>query len=155
MQPLDFDRLLQSSLGFYRVWIIHLGRRYGILQALAKSTRGATIGDLAKRTGLHPKGLNLWCEAAYSLGIVTGRVGRYRLAHLMEELLVDDDEIQIAQRAPQGVHEGSASCRVKRIRVPEIDPALFHPAFHRFDVHGGIPVRLLDEDTTDFDGGGF
>lgn len=90
MRPLDFDRLLQSSLGFYRIWVIHLGRRYGILRAFAESNGPVTTDDLAKRTGLYFKGLNLWCEAAYSLGIVTRRGGKYRLARGMEELLVEE-----------------------------------------------------------------
>jgi ubiquinone/menaquinone biosynthesis C-methylase UbiE len=90
MQPLDFDQLVQSSLGFYRVWVIHLGRRYGILRALMKSNGPVSTDDLAERTGLYLRGLNLWCEAAYSLGIVTRRAGRYRLARGMEELLVEE-----------------------------------------------------------------
>jgi SAM-dependent methyltransferase len=89
-QPLDFDRLLDSSLGFYRVWIVHLGRRYGILRTLAQSAGGLTAGDLADRTGLHEKGLKLWCEAAYSLGIFVRRSGKYRLARGMNDLLVEE-----------------------------------------------------------------
>ena len=72
----------------------------------------------------------------------------------VEELLVDDDEVQIAQRFPKSLQKGCACSGGKRVRVSEIDPALFRPAFHRLDVHGGIPVRLLDQDTADIDGRG-
>jgi ubiquinone/menaquinone biosynthesis C-methylase UbiE len=89
MLPLDFDQLSRSSLGFYRVWTIHLGRRYGILGAIAKSN-GLTMDELARETKLFPKGLKLWCDAACSLGIIARRDGGYRLAGRMKDLLVNE-----------------------------------------------------------------
>ncbi len=87
---MDYEWLGESSQGFYRVWVIHLGRRYGILQALADSKEPLTPERVSTEARLYPQGVKLWCEAAYALGLVSRRAGGYAVSHRMKELLVEE-----------------------------------------------------------------
>ena len=86
---LDFSDLWRCSLGFLTVWISHLGRRFGILQALARNG-SLTVEELSQMNYLHSPAVSLWCEAAYSLGLIDRDSNRYYLSGKRCSLLVDE-----------------------------------------------------------------
>jgi len=82
----------ESLIGFWRVWVIHLGRRYGLISALSKA-RGPLGGDeLARSLNLNPQAVNAWLESAYTLKIVGKTSGGYTLPKPLITLLVDDGD---------------------------------------------------------------
>ncbi|PSO06329.1 hypothetical protein B9Q04_16625, partial [Candidatus Marsarchaeota G2 archaeon BE_D] len=82
----------ESLIGFWRVWVIHLGRRYGLISALSKA-HGPLGGDeLARSLNLNPQAVNAWLESAYTLKIVGKTSGGYTLPKPLITLLVDDGD---------------------------------------------------------------
>ena len=81
-----------ASLGFYTVWAAHLGRRYGILRALSLRGNGATVKELSRELGLFEPALQVWCEAAHSLGLLARKGARYTLSSKMRTLFVDEHD---------------------------------------------------------------
>ncbi|MEM3799962.1 MAG: hypothetical protein QXH56_07725, partial [Thermoprotei archaeon] len=71
--------LWDSLIGFWRVWVAHLGRKHGILKALA-GARGPLVGEeLAHTLNLNPQAVEAWLSSAHALGIVEKRGGGYTL----------------------------------------------------------------------------
>jgi len=62
---MNFDSLWRDSIGFWRVWVITLGRRYGLFDRPVK----------------------VWADAALALGVVKRRGGK--LVPASQELLID------------------------------------------------------------------
>ena len=83
-----------ASLGFYTVWAAHLGRRYGILQALSRRKRRAGTRAIAHACGLHEPAVRVWCEAARSLGLIEGGGDGYRLPADRRALLANPDDVR-------------------------------------------------------------
>jgi len=54
-------------MGFHTVWLVYLGRRYGIVQSL--SEKADTPRHLAKSLRLQGRAVETWCEAAAALGV--------------------------------------------------------------------------------------
>lgn len=69
---MNFNSLWRDSIGFWRVWVITLGRRHGLFESPARVARGP---------------LRLWIDAALALGIVKKRRGR--IVPVAPELLTD------------------------------------------------------------------
>ena len=91
------DELSQASLGFFRVWTTYLGRRYGLLQDLAKAPRGMTSIALALGRGHDASAVSAWCESAHGLGLLERNGPRFRLPPSRRRLLADDtDESYLA-----------------------------------------------------------
>jgi len=86
--------LANRSLGFYTVWVAHLGRRYGILQGLSRRKRPAGTRAIARACGLHEPAVRVWCEAARSLGLIGYNGKGYRLSAGLRRLLVDGDDLR-------------------------------------------------------------
>jgi len=83
--------LWDASIGFYTVWVAHMGRRYGLLRALSRHENGATLAAISKELGLHPPAVRVWSEAAQSLGLIVRKGERYTLPARLRSLLVDED----------------------------------------------------------------
>jgi ubiquinone/menaquinone biosynthesis C-methylase UbiE len=83
----DFDRLLGYSIGFYGVWIAHIGRQMKLFDRL--SACPMTIDELIFTTGLHSPAVRAWCSAAYSYGLITKNKGKLQLKKQMKAMLVD------------------------------------------------------------------
>jgi SAM-dependent methyltransferase len=84
----DFERLWDYSIGFYAVWIAHVGRRTGLLACLADSP--ATADGLAAATGLHAPAVQAWCSAAVAYEFVCKKKnGKLHLAKNMKAMLLD------------------------------------------------------------------
>ncbi len=82
----------RSSLGFCTVWVAHLGRRYGILQALSRRRAPAGARTIARACGLHERSVRVWCEAARSLRLIERRGSGYYVPARNRPLLVDEDD---------------------------------------------------------------
>ena len=83
-----------ASIGFYTVWIVHLGRRYGILEAFSRRKRPAGTKSIAHVTHLAERAVQVWCEAARSLGVIDGKRGGYRLPAKHRALLADPYDLR-------------------------------------------------------------
>src|SRR2546428_5631802 len=83
-----------ASLGFYTVWVVHLGRRYGIIPHLSRRKRSAGAGAIARACGLHEPAVRVWCESARSLGLVDRAEDGYRLPAIHQSLLADADDLR-------------------------------------------------------------
>ena len=86
-RPKEFRRLWDYSVGFYGVWVAHVGRRVGLLQHLARSPTSAA--GLAEKAGLDKRTVEAWCSAAVALGLVSKTGGKLRMSALMKEILLD------------------------------------------------------------------
>src|SRR2546428_3695598 len=83
-----------ASLGFYTVWVAHLGRRYGILQALSRRNRPAGTRSIAAATRLAEPAVRVWCEAARALGLIEGTRDGYRLPRGHRAVLADPEDVR-------------------------------------------------------------
>jgi ubiquinone/menaquinone biosynthesis C-methylase UbiE len=80
--------LWRYSVGFYGVWIIHVGREIGLFERLASVP--VSPKQLALATGLHLPAVRAWCSAAVSYGLVSEKNGgRLYLKPEMKALLLD------------------------------------------------------------------
>jgi SAM-dependent methyltransferase len=81
-------RIFAWRQGFNALHVIDLGGRLGLFAALAKAP-GQSARALADAQGLHPPYVEIWCKTAYSLALLDGDEGGFRLAPHMAELLAD------------------------------------------------------------------
>jgi len=81
----------ESLIGFWRVWVIHLGRRYGILEVLSKARAPLEGGEIASSLSLNPYAVDAWLESASALKVVKKTSRGYRLPRSLATLLVDDE----------------------------------------------------------------
>jgi ubiquinone/menaquinone biosynthesis C-methylase UbiE len=83
----DFARLWGYSVGFYGVWIAHVGRQTGLLERLVGKPMSKK--RLISATGMHPPAVRAWCSAAVSYGLLSEKKGRLYLKPGMRALLLD------------------------------------------------------------------
>lgn len=83
----DFARLWGYSVGFYGVWLVHVGRQTGLLETLARGP--VPVSRLISASKMHPPAVRAWCSAAVSYGFVGERKGRLYLKSGMEAMLLD------------------------------------------------------------------
>jgi SAM-dependent methyltransferase len=81
-----------ASRGFWVVWVVHLGRRYGLLAALASAKRPLPVSALARKGHCHEAAARSWCKAAEALRLVrTSKSGVTLPRHLVPLLLSEED----------------------------------------------------------------
>jgi ubiquinone/menaquinone biosynthesis C-methylase UbiE len=90
---LDSRDLWERSLGFLTVWIVHLGRRYGLVQTLAAQASPVTASRLARLCSLHEPAVLTWCEAARSHRILKRTGDGYSLPSRLRPLLAFEDHL--------------------------------------------------------------
>ncbi len=90
-RPLSARDFWSASRGFSLVWLAHLGRRHGLLRALADSPGPKTPEAIARRARKDRGAVVLWCEAAEALGLLRGSGGRYSLPRGVAALLLRED----------------------------------------------------------------
>lgn len=83
----DFARLWGYSVGFYGVWVAHLGRETGLLERLARGP--VSMNRLISVSKMNPSAVRAWCSAAFSYGLVSRRNGRLNMKPGMKALLLD------------------------------------------------------------------
>jgi ubiquinone/menaquinone biosynthesis C-methylase UbiE len=86
-RPTDFVRLWQYSIGFYGVWIAHIGRQMKLFNHIAAGP--VSIEKLILNTKLHPTAVRAWCSAALSYQLITANNGKLQLKKQMHRILVD------------------------------------------------------------------
>ena len=69
---MNFATLWRDSIGFWRVWVVTLGRRHGLFESPSRAARGP---------------YKLWADAALALGVVKSRGGK--LVPVAPDLLAD------------------------------------------------------------------
>jgi ubiquinone/menaquinone biosynthesis C-methylase UbiE len=83
----DFARLWGYSVGFYGVWLIHIGRQTGLLEKIDGGPM--SINDLISAAKMHSPAVKAWCSAAVSYGLVGEKKGRLYLKPGMKAILLD------------------------------------------------------------------
>src|SRR5690349_18219508 len=86
-KSIEFERLWDHSIGFYGVWIAHIGRQTGLLARLADSP--IAPNNLASATNLYKPAVQAWCSAAVAYGFLRKRNGKLCLARNMKGILLD------------------------------------------------------------------
>jgi SAM-dependent methyltransferase len=71
----DFETLWRDGIGFWRVWVLTLGRRHGLFAGLHRRPPNAAV--------------RLWRDAARALGLVVERRGRLAPAPGVPTLILD------------------------------------------------------------------
>ena len=95
----DFDVIWDSALGFYRIWVVHLGRRYGLLEALREGSAGSAR-QLARKLSLSEDAVKLWLEAGLSLGLLERSGAAYSLPRILAPMLADEDDVRFIGGLP-------------------------------------------------------
>ncbi len=113
-----------AATAFSAVWVSHLGRRYGILQAIARARGPVDAAGIARACGLHPPAVAAWLAAARSLALVERTGGRYRLTRAQRALLVDEDDPrylggQFSYLALRSLDYGGFDALFRRGSVPD------------------------------------
>jgi ubiquinone/menaquinone biosynthesis C-methylase UbiE len=85
-RPAGFAKLWGYSVGFYGVWLIHVGRETGLLEKLANPI---SPRQLASALAMHLPAVHAWCSAAVSYGLVGKKNGRLYLKPRIKALLLD------------------------------------------------------------------
>jgi len=88
----EFEALWRDSIGFLTLWVVHLGRRFGLLQALADRDGPIRTRELARLCSLHEPAVATWCEAASSLRILARTGPRYSLPAKLRPLVALEDD---------------------------------------------------------------
>jgi ubiquinone/menaquinone biosynthesis C-methylase UbiE len=83
----DFARMWGYSVGFYGVWIIHIGRQMKLLDHLAAGP--TTIEELIVSTKLYPAAVRAWCSAAQAYRLIIAKNGKLQLKKQMSRMLID------------------------------------------------------------------
>lgn len=85
----EFARLWQYSVGFYGVWIAHIGRQLKLFHQL--SDRPMTIEELIIATKLYPAAVRAWCTAAQAYQFLAIKDGKLQIEEEMRHILIDKD----------------------------------------------------------------
>ena len=83
----EFARLWSYSVGFYGVWLIHIGRQMGLFEHLSSSP--LTLEELIVRTGMYAPAIEAWCSAALAYGFLVRKKGRLQLKKGIQRLVID------------------------------------------------------------------
>jgi ubiquinone/menaquinone biosynthesis C-methylase UbiE len=83
----DFARLWGYSVGFYGVWLAHVGRQAGLLERLVSGP--VPMSRLISASKMHPPAVRAWCSAAVSYGLAGERKGGLYLKPGMKAMLLD------------------------------------------------------------------
>ncbi len=86
-RPKEFRQMWAYSVGFYGVWVAHVGRRVGLFEAIAKHP--VSSDALARQQGLDRQAVRAWCSAAGALGFLKSRGKKLYLPSRMKEVLLD------------------------------------------------------------------
>jgi SAM-dependent methyltransferase len=90
----QFLNIWESAIGFYRIWIIHLGRRYGLFGLFEHNQEPISGDELAVSSGLAKEPVSTWCDAAHSLGLLRKRGKKYFMPRKLAPLLYYENDIR-------------------------------------------------------------
>lgn len=87
-KPADF---FGFSSGFFAVWIIHLGRRYSLFDAVGSHPGSAR--ELSDTLRLSEAPVELWCDAAATFGLLEKKGRSYSMPRRMRQMLVREQNV--------------------------------------------------------------
>ena len=88
-QSIKFTRLWHYSVGFYGVWIAHIGRQMKLFHQLAEGPM--TMEELIITTKLYPAAVRDWCSAAEAYQFIVAKDGKFQLKEHMKRILIEKD----------------------------------------------------------------
>jgi SAM-dependent methyltransferase len=89
-----FMNIWESALGFYRIWIIHLGRRYRLFSSFEHRSKPISGDELAESLGLAKEPVSIWCDTAHSLGLLRKKGKKYFMPRELAPLLHHEDDVR-------------------------------------------------------------
>lgn len=90
LQEQAAEVLMPLAAGYVGHRTVAVGLRRGLIETLAVERDGMTTDELADSRGFDPFYVEVWCRAALAAGVLERDGDRYRLAHHMDTLLLDD-----------------------------------------------------------------
>ena len=94
-------RVYDYLKGYHATHLLALGDQLGLHQAIRGAPGGLTAGDLAAKLGLDLFYTRVYCQTAYSLGILDQDPnGGYRFAPYMDEVIADPESIYYLGKVP-------------------------------------------------------
>ena len=87
------NRLWNYLLGFFACWIIGIGSRLNLFEAIRDWKNGISTEELMKRLKLEYHLVNIWCKVAYSFELLDlGERGNFRIDNSMDSFLINSPE---------------------------------------------------------------
>jgi ubiquinone/menaquinone biosynthesis C-methylase UbiE len=83
----DFARLWRYSVGFYGVWIAHIGIQMKLFDHLDSGPM--SIEELIRSTKLYPAAVRTWCSAAQAYELISAKNGKLQMNKQMRRILVN------------------------------------------------------------------
>jgi SAM-dependent methyltransferase len=83
----DFARVWEYSVGFYGVWIAHIGRQMKLFNHIAAGP--VSIEELIADTKLNPAAVRAWCSAAQSYRLISVKEDKLQLRKQIKRILID------------------------------------------------------------------
>jgi ubiquinone/menaquinone biosynthesis C-methylase UbiE len=83
----DFARVWRYSVGFYGVWIAHIGRQMRLFDHLGASPM--SIEEPITSTKLYPVAVRAWCSAAQAYRLIIAKNGKVQMKKQMRRMLVN------------------------------------------------------------------
>jgi ubiquinone/menaquinone biosynthesis C-methylase UbiE len=83
----DFSRLWRYSVGFYAVWVAHIGRQMSLFDHL--DTKPMSIEELITSTKFYPAAVRAWCSAAEAYRLVISKNGKLQMDKKMRRILIN------------------------------------------------------------------
>jgi 2-polyprenyl-3-methyl-5-hydroxy-6-metoxy-1,4-benzoquinol methylase len=83
----DFARLWRYSVGFYGVWIAHIGMQMRLFDYLEASPM--SLEELITSTNLYPAAVRAWCSAAQAYRLIVAKNGKLQMNKQMRRILVN------------------------------------------------------------------
>lgn len=83
----DFARLWRYSVGFYGVWVAHIGRQMRLFDHI--NTKPMSIEELITSTKLYPAAVRAWCSAAEAYRLVIAKNGKFQMDKKMRRMLIN------------------------------------------------------------------
>jgi len=126
--------------GFMAIYMINLGAKLGIFEALNEVKEGTTVPDLASKLGLHEPYLKIWCQTAYHVEILdSDEEGRYMLQPFLDEILGDKSHFRnylanitmdvdiIGEGFKEAVESFRTGKPIESYQSPEFSEILYEP----------------------------
>lgn len=83
-------RLASFIVGYQATWIVDIGLKTGLFQAIADAGDGISDSAVAGRLDLDPRYVQLWCRSAYAFELLEwDRAAGFRLTSEMRTVLLD------------------------------------------------------------------
>jgi ubiquinone/menaquinone biosynthesis C-methylase UbiE len=86
-QATDFARLWRYSVGFYGVWIAHIGKQMSLFDHVDSGPMSTE--ELISITKLNPAAVRAWCSAAQAYRLIVSKNGKLQMRKHMTRILID------------------------------------------------------------------